>query len=69
LIHSLLEIRSGEFKLEFDDEVPDDNEIVDDVLVQCPCLHKLILLPYSHMIIIHQGCRRQEEITILFLSI
>ena len=32
LIHSLLEIRSGEFKLEFDDDVPDDNEIVDDVL-------------------------------------
>ena len=29
LIHSLLEIRSEEFKLEFDDDVPDDNEIVD----------------------------------------
>ena len=29
LIHSLIEIRSGEFKIEFDDDVPDDNEIVD----------------------------------------
>ena len=33
LIHSLLEIRSGEFKLEFDEDDFADNEIVDDVLL------------------------------------
>ena len=33
LIHSLLEIRSGEFKLEFDEDDIADNEIVDDVLL------------------------------------
>ena len=33
LFHSLLEIRSGEFKLEFDEDDIADNEIVDDVLL------------------------------------
>ena len=31
LLHSLLSIRSGEYKLEFDD-IDDETEIVDDVL-------------------------------------
>ena len=32
LLHSLLEIRSGEFKLVFDYAAPDDNDSVDDLL-------------------------------------